>query len=82
LQRRVTRCLLDHHIMNIITALMGATRVAFSRQANHTTSSDERFLAASADMSDLERRMRQLDRHRQPVVANHYLAIYPAGSGR
>ena len=31
---------------------------------------------------DLERRMRQLDRHRQPVVANHYLAIYPAGSGR
>jgi hypothetical protein len=82
LQSRVTRCLLDHTIMNIINALLGATRVAFSRHTSHTTSSDERFLAASADMSDLERRMRQLDRHRQPVVANHYLAIYPAGSGR
>lgn len=68
--------------MNIITALQGAVRAALSKAHTPDTTSDERYLSAAQDMTDLERRMRELDERREPLYVNGYLAIYPAGSGR
>ena len=72
--------------MNIISSTvvssLGTLRATFQRQALAASQADERYLADASDISDLEHRMRQLDERRAPIIANHYLAIYPAGSGR
>ena len=68
--------------MNIVTATLGAFRAAFAHSHVPALTADERYLSEALDIGDLERRMRDLDTHRGPVMANSYLAIYPAGSGR
>jgi hypothetical protein len=49
--------------------------------AGHGDRGEEAYLSASADVHDLERRMRELDRHRHPGYINAYLSL-PAGTGR
>ena len=68
--------------MNIITALRGALQAAVAKAHTPDTTPDERYLSEARDMGDLERRMRELDERRGPLMASGYLAIYPAGSGR
>lgn len=68
--------------MNIIQALQGAIHAALNKAHSPDTSADERYLSEAQDMGDLERRMRALDQRRDPLYANTYLAMYPAGSGR
>jgi hypothetical protein len=67
--------------MNIINTTLGALRSAIARANAAEISSDERYLSESADLGDLEHRMRELDHLRRPMFVPA-LNIYPAGSGR
>jgi hypothetical protein len=67
--------------MNIINTTLGALRAAYARAQAVEISADERYLSESADLGDLEHRMRELDHLRRPMFVPA-LNIYPAGSGR
>lgn len=45
------------------------------------TRREEAYLSGSADVHDLERRMREIERRRAPGYSNAYLSL-PAGTGR
>lgn len=77
----------DPIMFNIISAslaaVQAATSAALGKHPHPDFADEERYLAESRDMADLERRMRDLDRRSSAALPSaDFLAMYPAGSGR